>query len=329
MSAAPDEIFGLLRDLEAKAEGKPRIGRSLRAVDDVARFGQTPHVHFATASADAPTDAAPGAPPRIGVYFMGLLGPMGPMPFHLTEIALFERRYAKDRSFGEFLDVLNNRMVQLFYRAWADADPMAHRDKPEDDRFYVYAATLAALTGAGGRLPDGAARALVGFAGQVAGRRSPAAIADVAAAALGVAAEIEEFVGRWNAIDPADATAIGRAGRHNALGKDAVAGTRVYSVQDAAKIRLSFATLARFEERLPDAPGFALVLSTLSSLMPASLDWTAEYELPESEARPLELGRYGKLGWTSWLSPKRGSDARRRDVRIAPGRSHGRSAALS
>ena len=53
-----------------------------------------------------------------------------------------ERRYGHKRPFGRFLDMLAGRMLQFFYRAWADSQPVSHADRPGDDRFGRYLAAL-------------------------------------------------------------------------------------------------------------------------------------------------------------------------------------------
>ena len=47
-------------------------------------------------------------------YWLGLTGPMGPLPSHLTEYADYERRYGEQRPFGRLLDLLADRMLQFY-----------------------------------------------------------------------------------------------------------------------------------------------------------------------------------------------------------------------
>jgi type VI secretion system protein ImpH len=318
MSAEPTksgDVFGLLRDLERAAPGKPRIGRSLRAADDVARFAQAPHLDFAAASLehDGKLDA-PG-PAHLRVFFMGLLGPMGPMPLQLSELAIYERKYAKERPYGAFLDVLSNRMIQLFFRAWADSEPVSQLDRPGEDLFQHYVGALGGLADASPHDElDRVHLAMLGFAGQTAGRRSPAAICDAASELLGIPIEIVEFVGVWRKLDPADATRLGGAG--GGLGQGATAGTSIYTVQDTCLVRLKFKTLADFEAHLPDAAGFALVARVLAALLPAHLDWRVEYQLERSAAPAAKLGAGAKLGWTGWMG-NQGEGPPRRDLRLS------------
>lgn len=314
---ATDELLGLLQDLERAAPGKPQIGKSLRASDDIVRFGHAPHLNFATTTAERDAnDPAAGMPEFLRVYFMGLLGPMGPMPLQMSELAIYERRYTKERPYGAFLDLLANRMIQLFYRAWADAEPTTGTGRSEGDRFQHFVAALGAEADAGPHeAVDRIQLALLGHAGHTAGRRSPAAITDAATAILGIETQIEEFVGVWRALDPGDATRLGRS--DFALGQGASAGMAVYTVQDACLVRLKFADLAAFEAHLPGSAGFTLVSRVLGALVPGHLDWRIEYELPRSEVPVSRLGAGARLGWTGWMGSQ-GEGPPRRDLRLVP-----------
>lgn len=309
------DVFGLLRDLEREAPGKPRIGKSLRAADDIVRFQQAPHLGFAAASLEHDGKLDNSAPIPIRAFFLSLIGPMGPMPIQMSELAIFERSYSKDRAYSAFLDVLANRMIQLFFRVWADSEPVSHQDRPGGDLFQHYVGALGGLADASPHdEPDRVRLALTGFAGQTAARRSPAAIADTASALLGIEIEIDEFVGVWRKLDPGDATRLGGSG--GGLGQGATAGTSIYTVQDTCLVRLKFRKLADFQAHLPDAPGFQLIARVLSALLPAHLDWRVEYQLERSEAPAATLGSSAKLGWTGWMGAQ-GEGPPRRDLRLS------------
>lgn len=320
MSEAPrqtDELFGLLQDMERAAPGKPQIGKSRRAADDVVRFGHAPHLDFAVTTAEFGEKArAPGTPEFLRVYFMGLLGPMGPLPLQMSELAIFERRYAKERPYGAFLDVLANRMIQLFYRAWADAEPSTGAGRAEADIFRHYVAALGAQADASPHEEiDRVQLALLGHAGHTGGRRSPAAIADAALAILGLEAEIVEFVGVWQKLEEDDATRLGD--RAFGLGGGATIGLSVYTVQDSCLVRLKFRDLATFQAHLPGTAGFTLVSRVLSALVPSHLEWRIEYELPRREIPAARLGGGAQLGWTGWMGAQ-GEGPPRRDLRLVP-----------
>ena len=136
-------LFPLLRGAESRAPTLPRVGRSKRPDQNIVDLKHVPAFVFPARTLESVTITAGRA--KVSGYWLGLTGPMGPLPTHLTEYAAYERRYAKTQPFGDFLDLLGGRMLQLYYRSWADSQPAAHADREETDQFAVY---LAALSGA-------------------------------------------------------------------------------------------------------------------------------------------------------------------------------------
>src|SRR3974390_1769146 len=104
------DFFHVVRLLECEHQSLPRVGRSLSPRHDPVRFGQNPSLSFAPASVESFSPSDGDLPARLYVYFLGLFGPNGPLPFHLTEFAR-ERLYAnRDPSIARFLDVFHHRM---------------------------------------------------------------------------------------------------------------------------------------------------------------------------------------------------------------------------
>jgi type VI secretion system protein ImpH len=49
------------------------------------------------------------------------------------------------------------------------------------------------------------------------------------------------------------------------------------------------------------------------------LEYDAELAIPAGAAEPIRLGRFGQLGWTTWMAPNwTSSEAYRRDARFHP-----------
>jgi type VI secretion system protein ImpH len=295
-----------LRAAEARASDLPRIGRSKLPADDVATLAQTPMMAFPAASLSAIT--LHGVRPRIEGYWFGLTGPMGPLPLHLTEFASYERRYAKEQPFGDFVDLAAGRMLQFFYRAWSAASPTVSIDRPEEDHF---GDRLAALTGA----EEGAtsktpfpARARLRYAALYVSPRSAAAIADALSDLLRVPVRIIENILRWRDVEPEDRTALGQ--RFAGLGQDIFTGRRVQTVQDAFRVVLGMPDARTYAGFLPGGQRFALVAAALSSFAPPHLEWEAELELPTAAIDPVRLGGGMRIGWSAWTGRPRGAEAR-------------------
>ena len=239
--------------------------------------------------------------PVLSGYWLGLTGPMGPLPIHLTEYADFERRYAKARPFGRWLDLLAGRMLHFFYRAWADSQPVASADRPDDDRFADY---LAALTGATEGVPGNAvfpARARLFYAGLYASRRSAGAIEDALGHLLRQQVRVLEFQPRWRDVDAEDQSRLGRS--YARLGGDLMIGARVRTASDAFRVVIRAHSLRDYEALLPAGPRFAIAQEALDSFAPSHLEWDIMIEMEERHAKPARLDGRARLGWTGWLCP--------------------------
>ncbi|TIU89584.1 MAG: type VI secretion system baseplate subunit TssG, partial [Mesorhizobium sp.] len=130
------DFFELLRRLERRGG---LFGYSGHADREPARLGQ--HVRLSFSAKDVvafreakdKTPGKVGAPARVTVANLGLMGPEGPMPLHLTRWVLdrlsqrwftgADARQTSDTTFVDFVNILQHRMIALYYRAWADAHP--------------------------------------------------------------------------------------------------------------------------------------------------------------------------------------------------------------
>ena len=138
-------FFQALRRLECVHRDKPRIGESLRAADDPVRLAHQPDLSFAPATLASFKPGHDGRPHRLTSRFLGMFGPNGPMPVHLTEYARDRLRNHDDPTIIRFVDVFHHRILSLFYRAWADSQPAVSFDRPEADRFSDYVGSLFGL----------------------------------------------------------------------------------------------------------------------------------------------------------------------------------------
>jgi len=116
-------LFQALRVIEAAHPDRPRLGRSRRPAQDPVRLGQAPELAFprSTVSGFGP-DPRTGRD-RLTQQAFGLFGPHGALPLHLTEYARDRQRNNGDGALVGFADMLHHRMLSLFYRAWASAEP--------------------------------------------------------------------------------------------------------------------------------------------------------------------------------------------------------------
>ncbi len=307
---APDAdrygLFSVLRGAEARAPQLPRIGVARLPSQNVVDLGQTPSMGFAPSTLES--IQVTGNRARVNGFWLGLTGPMGPLPLHLTEFAFYEKRYSAKRPFGDFLNVLAGRMLQFFYRAWAETNPAAHADRPDDDKFANYIAALSGATE--GARPDSAfpARARLHYAGVFASRRSAAGIQDALTNLLRTPVRLIEYQPRWRDVEREDRSRLGKG--FNQLGIDAVIGGKIYGVTDAFRVVIRAKTLRDYEDFLPTGQRFKVAAEALDAFSPSHLEWDLALELEDSKARPVRLDGRGRLGWTGWMAPTQGLGVR-------------------
>ena len=191
------DFYRAVRLLENLYRNAPRVGASVRLSDDRVRFGQKASLAFAPSNVEQFEPGGEGAPARMFVRFLGLLGPNGPLPHHITEFIIGRILSAKDHTHARFLDVFNHRFIALFYRAWASAQKSVDYDRPDESRFAAY---IGSLAGVGMRsllgrdtVPD---RAKLFFSGRLACQtRNPEGLRAIVQTFFGIPTAIEEFSG--------------------------------------------------------------------------------------------------------------------------------------
>ncbi len=293
-----------LRRLDSLQPDRPRIGASPRPADDPLRLGQQPSMRFAPAELAALQQAAGGRAPRLLVYFLGLLGPNGPLPLHLTEFARDRLRHASDPTFARFLDLFNHRMLALLYRGWAQAQPAVSFDRPAQDRFGVY---LASLSGTGmpgvtdrDAMPDLAKRH---YAGHLSCQtRHADGLRSILGALLGLPVRIEEFIGHWLVLPPDCRLRLGETPDNGALGQTTTLGGRVWDHQSKFRVRIGPLRLADYLRLLPGGEALARVKAVVRNYVGDQLDWDLSPVLAQAEVPRLRLGAGGRLGLTTWLA---------------------------
>jgi type VI secretion system protein ImpH len=311
------DFFQALRRLECAFRDRPRIGTTTRPSEEPIRLGQEPSMAFAPAELSALRPGRAGGPPWLLVHFMGLLGPNGPLPLHLTEFARDRQRNAGDPTMARFLDLFHHRMLSLFYRAWANGQPTVNRDRPESDRFGVYTGALAGLAmrvlGNANEFPDSAK---FFYAGLLGGQTHHASgLGSMIGEFFGMPTTIEEFVGDWLEIPPPNLWALGRHDQRGALGLSTPLGARTWTRQQKFRVVLGPLDRGQFRRMLPGGDSLRRLRDVVRSYVGDEFRWDVRLSLHERVDEPLHLGR-SHLGWTAWLGKAVGSQ--REDLILDP-----------
>ena len=310
------DLLAVLRRLERENPAKPRIGEARRLADEFVEISQNPYLEFP----DSNLEAAAGEPNgrmRLMARFLGMFGPQGALPLTTTEEAygwLLER----DDAFPRFVDLFQRRFLALFFRAWADARPIAQHDRPDEDRFRAYIGAMIGIGTPAFRDADSISDfAKLPYAGLLGARvKSASRLRAFLASYLETRVEIEEFVGSWLELDSAERTRLGSA--NSRLGEDCVAGASMYTVSDKFRIRVFVRDIEHFREFLPGSPVARQIADAVYLYLGLEYDWDMEIAIPAGEITPVRLGRDARIGWTSWMSPNwaKTDETFRRDARF-------------
>jgi type VI secretion system protein ImpH len=299
-------LFAALRLLEQAFPERPRLGEARKAADEPVRLGQAPTLAFAPSEV---SDFSIGGerPARLEQLSFGVFGPNGAVPLHLTELAYEGRRHREDSTLLDFLNVFQHRLISLFYRAWANADPATSFDRPSGDRFTVYVGALAGMASPSARdrdvVPDYAKLHRAGlFAAQV---RSAEGLQAILADYFRLPVVVKQFVGDWMDV-PAEAYCRLGAGESVAgLGQTATLGASSWQCQHKFEIALGPLTRTTFNEFLPGSRGVEELYSLVRLYTNDEWTWQLRLLLADVEVPGVWLGGQAQLGWTSWLGGRR------------------------
>ena len=262
------------------------------------------------ASAIAELDREKDGSASIAVTFMGMTGPRGVLPVAYTELAI-DREAFGDRSFADFLDIFNHRLIELFYRAWkkhhfvVNYEEAQHKASGQDE-FTAYLFDLVGMgtRGLRGRMPVPDI-ALLRYAGLLSQRpRSAEALRVFLQHYFEVPVKVEQFVGKWHALEPEEACSLGSGEASSQLGGGAVAGDFVWTLESTVRIIFGPLTAERFRSFLPDGKAFEQATGLVRWLLGSTLQFEIQDVLCREEVLPCRLGDdtdAARLGWSSWL----------------------------
>lgn len=310
------DFFELLRQLETATM---RFGRAGSAGSEPARLAQQPRQAFAVSDLAGFQPGGQGRAPVVSVNLLGLIGPEGPMPLHLTRwiIARQSSRWfagadssgaTADTSFLDFINMLQHRMMALYWRAWADSRAgvqIAHGDGGQ------VTAMMRAMAGIGlpgtrsddARIDGSKLHHATSLSQEV---RGPERLTSFLQSVLGVPVSLSEFVGVWLEIPEGLQTRIGL--RHNRLNDGAIVGERRFDRKSRAEIRLGPLTRAEFDRFSDDPLAKKRLRHALIFAQGNDIDFDIRLVLAASEVPRARLGAC-RLGLSAWIDPMPGRDA--------------------
>jgi type VI secretion system protein ImpH len=310
-------FFELLRRLETKGV---RFGRAGGPDLEPARLGQRVRLNFATQDVARFVPGVDGGPAKVDVEVIGLLGPEGAMPLHMTRwimARLSDRWFSggqdtetSDTTFLDFCNMLQHRMLALYWRGWADARPEVQIEMGSGGRLQ---AMLNAMAGVG--LPGVAAVSAVSSDSGLAVRFATSLASAVngterltryLADLLDAPVALVEFLGHWLDIPAPLQTRLGQ--QHAGLGTGAVIGARTFQRQTRAELRVGPLSLAMYQRLLADKTLRSDLRRAIRFVAGEDIQFDLRLVLARDAIPDPRLGQC-RLGRTTWVSPTGKRDA--------------------
>lgn len=295
------DLFAVLRRLERENPRKPRIGDSRTLAEEFVTIGENPYFAFPDSNLDT-AKVDPTGLVRLKARFLGMFGPQGALPLTTTEEAYGWLR-ERDDAFVEFVEIFQRRFLALFFRAWADSQPVAQHDRPDQDRFLAYIGSMIGVGTPAFRNADSISDfAKLQFAGLLAPRvKSASRLRSFLSGLFGARVEIDEFVGVWLTLEPSARSRLGA--RPCGLGSDCMLGASTFSVADKFRVRVFVRDFAQYQRFLPGSDHARAIGDAVFLYVGEEYDWDMELAIPAGEITPVRLGQGAKLGWTTWMAP--------------------------
>ena len=304
------EFFQAVRLLEKIFPERAAVGREPVPSREVVRFRSRATISFPASQIHEINEPSEeffdGKKLEMFINFMGMVGAVGVLPTHYTELVMDRNRY-RDTTLHDFLDIFTHRAVSLFFRAWEKYRFPVQYERGNDE-FTEYLFDLVGLGTGGLRgklfIDD---ESLLPYAGLLAQKpHSATMLEQTLSDYFGVPAKIEQFSGQWLALDTESITRLGQA--NSRLGVDTVVGTQVWD--DQSKFRVVFGALGFKEFRgfLPNGTAYKPMKAIIRLIVGEELDFDVRLKLKAKEVPGTILTTRAKrrpmLGWTSFLKTK-------------------------
>lgn len=292
-------FFALLRRFGADSRIDP-IGTAKRPGAEPFRLGQRPALTFAPSEIADVSEA--GGRLKVRMFGLGMLGPNGPLPIHMTEMAREREQSRRDTTTTDFFDLFHHRYLTRFYRAWASAQSTAGLDRQNDERFSAY---VVRMMGPGvdeireRALPSHAR--LAASAHTIRESRNPDALSDTLSHYFGVPVAIEENIFHWIMLDSSDCGRIGKPGQNATMGQGAVMGSVVPDRQGRFCIIMGPLDLEAYLRFTPMGEDLPVLVEWVRAFIGCELEWELMLQIRPDRAPPAVMGGPQRMGWSGWL----------------------------
>lgn len=242
-------------------------------------------------------------PPQLTVDFFGIAGHPGPLPTPYAQILMNNDRRG-DTAFHFFLDIFNHRFISILQRIRKKYWIGLATDPPENT---MVGQCLKSFLGLGTpflparmTIPD---RSLFPYGGLLWGApRSLVGLQQILSSFFRVPIAIDEYQGKWVSVPLSQRSMLGKSGRFNVLGKDAILGDRFWNQKGFITIHVGPLTFSQYMSFLKSGKSYDALCDLVIYYRGNSTDFRVNLILDRREIPKTSLGKGAALSWTAWLN---------------------------
>ena len=297
------DFLELVRRVEY-ASGERMVGKSAGRRTEPVRFGQVPHLNYASTSV---AEIVEREKLHVLVNFFGLWGPNGPMPLESTAYVHARSHNCYDQTLRRFADIVHHRFIGLYYRAWKANELAIGLDKGTSGLVARICNALAGQACRGTALPSFTASAFGAQFGTAVKSRDGLEL--ILSRMLGLPLRIVEKALSVAFLPEDSRGRLGRAGVSE-LGCSVQLGSRFRTRTRKFLIEVGTVDFARAVQLFPDMKGGRMLVELVQSYLDRPLEWDLCLGLNTASLPPPLVSGVRQLGRSLWLGRPRGETTR-------------------
>ncbi len=246
------------------------------------------------------------------VTFIGLFGQSGILPQHYTEL-LLERIGAKDHNFTEFLDIFNQRIIELCYQIWASNRFYVGEDGRVDPKKGLMS-FFRSLTGVSAKSAQGAQDMELYYSGLYSKHNRPSeGLRIMLEDYFDVPVKMSHYSGEWIKLDTKERSVLSysQASAKNQIGMNCIMGSKVWLTQNGFDVIMGPVSYSQFQSLLPNGKMLPAVRKMIENFVGFEYRFNVKVLLRADDVPRCQLshrdpsGSVRRLGWNSWLKTNR------------------------
>lgn len=294
-----NSFITIMRAISARSPHLPQPAMAPRPVLECFRLGQIPSLQFAPR--EIHSLSYQGEKVNINLFSLGVWGPNGALPFHLSEFASSCYR-SGDKTLTDFTNIFHHRALSQFYRAWYLAQDTATLDRKDDEQYSYYVASLIGLDHRqldAGNLPVHSNLAATPHL--IRESRNPDGLVGALTFFFQLPFRLVEFIYQWLTLPEQETSRLADDNFACYLGNGAVLGSAIPDCQHKFRLLIGPLTLEQYIGFSPWGRGMPVLREWVRRFIGFEYAWDVQLILLTSEIPHATLDGTHQLGYATWL----------------------------